>query len=206
MVLTVEQVEKILVGNKDATMWYFSLEKFFAAYEIYTLERISAFMAQCCHESGNFKVLSENLYYSAQGLRRVFPSYFPTDELAAQYAMKPEKIANRVYSSRMGNGPENSGDGWKYRGRGIIQLTGKNNYTNFANSIEKSIEDTIVYLETFDGALHSACWYWDRNNLNALADVKDMKTITKKINGGFNGLDDRLKKYETIQKILKEEN
>jgi len=200
--LTVEHMEKILAGNKSATDWYFALDKFFVTYDINTKERIAAFLAQCVHESGGFKFLSENLNYGWQGLRKVFPNYFPTDELAKQYERQPEKIANKVYSNRMGNGPESSGEGWKYRGRGIIQLTGKNNYTNFAKAIDKPLEEVVDYLATFDGAIHSACWFWNKNNLNDLADSKNMKELTRRINGGYNGLEDRIKHYNHILHIL----
>lgn len=201
--LTSDHLKKILIGNQRIDDWEISLNKFLPSCEINSIERISSFIAQCSHESGNFKSLSENLNYGWQGLRKTFPKYFPTDELAKSYERKPEKIANRVYANRMGNGNEESGDGWKYRGRGLIQLTGKNNYSVFANSIQFSLEKVIEYLGTFDGAVHSACWFWQKNNLNSFADIEDIKGMTKIINGGYNGLDDRIKHYEHAKSVLR---
>ena len=126
----------------------------------------------------------------------MFGKYFPTDELAAQYANKPEMIANRVYGNRMGNGPEESGDGFKFCGRGLIQLTGKDNYTFFAGSLDIDVEEASEYLQTFEGAVQSACFFWDQNNLNTWADKGDILTLTKRINGGTIGLEDRIKHYE----------
>jgi putative chitinase len=129
-------------------------------------------------------------------LRKVFPKYFPDDGTAAAYANKGERIANRVYANRMGNGDEASGDGYRYCGRGLIQLTGKNNYQNFADSIETDVEEVSEYLGTFEGAVQSGCWFWETNNLNKWADAGDIKTMTKVINGGYIGLEDRIKHYE----------
>jgi putative chitinase len=139
-------------------------------------------------------------------LRKVFPKYFPTDELAQQYASRPnraEAIANRIYASRMGNGPEESGDGWRFRGRGLIQLTGKQNYMWFAASLEITPEEATEYLMTFEGAAQSACWFWETNKLNQWADNGDIVTLTKRINGGTIGLDDRIKHYEHALHVLK---
>jgi putative chitinase len=140
--------------------------------------------------------LAENLNYKAASLRKVFPKYFPDDATAAAYANKPEKIANRVYASRMGNGPEESGDGWKYCGRGLIQVTGKENYTWFAASLGITPEEASEYMQTFEGAAQSACWFWETNKLNQYADAGDIVTMTKRINGGTIGLEDRIKHYE----------
>jgi len=156
---------------------------------------MAAFIAQTAHESGNYVFLKENLNYKAASLRKVFPKYFPTDELAAEYANKGEKIANRVYANRMGNGDEASGDGYRYCGRGLIQLTGKSNYQAFAESIETPVEEVSDYLGTFEGAVQSACWFWESNNLNQWADKGDILTLTKRINGGTIGLEDRIKHY-----------
>ncbi|HET8688612.1 MAG TPA: hypothetical protein VFM18_18515 [Methanosarcina sp.] len=123
---------------------------------------------------------------------KVWPKYFPTIEIANQYAHNQQGIANRAYANRMGNGNEASGDGWKYCGRGLIQITGRDNYTMFAKSINMSLDDAPGYLETFDGAVHSACWYWDTHHLNTFADSSDVKAMTKAINGGLIGLDDRI--------------
>jgi len=173
-------------------------------YEMLANEsRLSGFLAQIIHESGGFNFVIENLNYSKDGLRKIFPKYFPTDELAIQYARQPERIANRVYANRMGNGPEQSGDGWKFRGRGLIQLTGKNNYSRLANDLGISIDETVIYLETPSGAASSAGWFWDNNNLNQYCDSGDFTTLTKRINGGTNGLQDRLHHYEKIIEYLK---
>jgi putative chitinase len=154
-------------------------------YEMYdNKRRIAGFLAQLAHESGGFNFVKENLNYSADGLRKTFAKYFPTDELAKAYARQPEKIANRVYANRMKNGDEASGDGFRFRGRGLIQLTGRDNYTRFAASLGISIDETIEYLETPSGAVASAGWFWDNNGLNQFCDKDDFITLTKRINGG----------------------
>jgi len=167
-------------------------------------KRIAAFLAQCAHESGNLAVLHENLNYKAEGLTKIFHKYFPDMETASEYAHNPEKIANRVYANRMGNGDEDSGEGFKYCGRGLIQLTGKQNYTYCGQSLEVDLLDDPSYLETPEGAARSAAWFWDSRDLNDLADEGDMKTITKKINGGFIGLEERIDNYETALAALGE--
>lgn len=202
MIITTHQLELLLPGNICIDQWCTSLNKFLPTYEINTHMRVSAFIAQCSHESGNFRFLKENLMYRTEGLRKVFPKYFPTDDFAAQYARMPEKIANRVYANRMGNGDENSGDGYRFRGRGLIQITGRNNYTLFADFIQKPLAITTEYVETFDGAVESACWFWKTNNLNKYADVGDILGMTKRINGGTIGLEERTKKYNDALKIL----
>jgi len=174
----------------------------FEKYEINTKERVAGFLAQCGHESLDFTVLKENLNYGAKGLRGTFGKYFPDDATAAKYERKPEMIANRVYASRMGNGNEASGDGYKYRGRGAIQLTGCSNYTAFAKDIGKTIDETIIYLETLEGAIESACWFWKKNGLNEIADKKDITLMTKRINGGTIGLEDRTKHWNNNLQVL----
>jgi len=164
--------------------------------------RVAGFLAQIAHESGGFNFVAENLNYSAKGLMTVFKKYFPTEELANQYARKPEKIANRVYANRMKNGPESSGDGYKFRGRGLIQLTGRDNYTKFAAALDLDIDSTIAYLETPNGAVASAGWFWDNNKLNQYCDKDDFVTLTKRINGGTIGLADRKHHYEIALKAL----
>lgn len=174
----------------------------FEKYEVNTPKRLAMFMSQCSHESGGFKFVKENLNYSAQGLCKVFSKYF-TPEKAKICERQPEKIANIVYANRMGNGNESSGDGFRYRGRGYIQLTGKENYTNFAKHCNKELNDSFLkWCESEEGAIQSALWFWNKNNLNQYADTDDIKTCTKKINGGFNGLEDRIKKYEAFKKLL----
>ena len=205
MELTLEQLKQLLPKNPYVTYWHTALVQLFPDYEINTPQRMAAFIAQCAHESGGFMVLTENLNYRWQTLRKLFPKYFPTDTLAQEYASKPNKqeaIANRIYASRMGNGDEASGDGFKYRGRGLIQLTGRDNYSWFAASLEISAEEATEYLGTFEGAAQSACWFWEQNNLNRFADANDVKGLTRAINGGFIGLEDRIKHTEHALHIL----
>lgn len=165
-------------------------------------KRMAAFLAQVAHESGSFNFTKENLNYNAVALTKTFKKYFPTVESAETYARNPEKIANRVYANRMGNGPEESGDGYKYCGRGLIQLTGKSNYERFARSIKKSVDDTIKYLETPEGAVVSAGWFWDTNKLSVYADKDDFVGLTRRINGGTIGLADRKHHYEIALELL----
>jgi putative chitinase len=198
-ILTREQLAQLLPGNPYLDHWYHALEQALPDYDINTPQRVAAFIAQCAHESGGFRALKENLNYKAVTLRKIFPKYFPDDATANYYASLPNKqeaIANKVYGGRMGNGSEASGDGFRYCGRGLIQLTGKNNYQNFADSIETPVEDIPEFLATFEGAVQSACWFWESNNLNQWADKGDILTLTKRINGGTIGLDDRIKHYE----------
>ena len=199
---TPEKLAQIIPGNQYVSHWYEALCKILPDYEINTTNRVAAFLAQTAHESGGYKALKENLNYRAVTLRKVFPKYFPTDELANAYAQKPEMIANRVYGGRMGNGDEHSGDGFRYCGRGLIQLTGKDNYTRFAESIETPVEELPEFLATFEGAIQSACWFWETNNLNQWADSGDMLTLTKRINGGTIGLEDRIKHYNHAIHVL----
>lgn len=201
-ILTQDQLAHIIPGNPYVEHWYEALEQLLPDYDINTPQRVAAFLAQCAHESGGFRAIKENLNYRAVTLRKVFPKYFPTDDLANQYAGKQEMIANRVYGGRMGNGPEASGDGYRYCGRGLIQLTGKQNYQAFADSLEMSVEDVPEYLATFEGAAQSACWFWEKNNLNACADAGDITKMTKIINGGTIGLDDRIKHYQHALQVL----
>jgi len=203
-ILTREQLAQLLPGNPYLDHWYNALELALPDYDINTPRRVAAFIAQCAHESGGFRALKENLNYRAVTLRKVFPKYFPNDDIAAQYAQKPEMIANRVYGNRMGNGDEASGDGFRYCGRGLIQLTGKQNYQNFADSIETPVEDIPEFLATFEGAVQSACWFWEANNLNQWADKSDILTLTKRINGGTIGLEDRIKHYNHALHVLGE--
>jgi putative chitinase len=171
-------------------------------YEINTPKRIAAFLAQTHHESGGYVWLTENLNYSAEGLMRVFPKYFKTMEIAKAYARQPDKIANRTYADRMGNGDESSGDGSKYKGRGLIQLTFKNNYFWFAASLEITPEEASEYTQSFEGAAQSACWYWSENRLNRFCDANDIKGLSKAINGGFKGLEDREVQYARALRLL----
>lgn len=200
--LSKEQLAQLIPGNPYVEEWHEALSLCLPDYDINTPQRVAAFIAQCAHESGGFRALKENLNYRAVTLRKIFPKYFPTDDLAAAYAGKQEMIANKVYGGRMGNGPEESGDGFRYCGRGLIQLTGKNNYQSFADSIETPVEDIPKYLATFEGAVQSACWFWETNNLNQWADRGDILTLTKRINGGTIGLEDRIKHYNHALHVL----
>ena len=203
MILNLDQVRDLLSGNKEYESWHSVMCVLLPKYEINTPERIAGFVAQCGHESLNFKVLEENLNYSADGLNKIFPKYFErAGRDAKNYHRKPEAIANVVYSSRMGNAGESSGDGWKFRGRGVIQLTGKHNYEAFGNDIGKYLDEVVEYLGTKMGALESACWYWNSRNINSAADVGDIVKMTKLVNGGTIGLEDRKHHYERALEIL----
>ncbi len=170
-----------------------------STFKIDTALRLSHFLAQCGHESAGFKAIQENLNYGAKGLLGIFKKYFPTEAKALQYERKPEKIANLVYGSRMGNGDEASGDGYKFRGRGYIQLTGKNNYVAFGKAINEDIAANPDLVAT-KYPLLSAAWFWSSNSLNALADKgaddASVTAITKRVNGGTIGLPDRIKHFK----------
>jgi putative chitinase len=203
---TVEQVKQILKGNPDAEKWHAAMMEIFPKYEINTIERVAGFMAQCAHESGNFKMLEENLNYREETLLKIFPRYFgPGKRNAKEYAKNPEMIANYVYmdefrTSKMGNVKE--GDGWRFRGRGLKQLTGRENYTNFGKSVNMTAEQAADYVATEKGAIESACWFWNTKKLNAVADTKDIVKMTKIINGGDIGLADRKERFEEALKVL----
>jgi putative chitinase len=176
-------------------------------YEITTERRVAHFLSQCAHESANFKRLEENLNYSAKALRAVFGRYFgdaPKRD-ADEYHRQPEMIANYVYMDefrkyKMGNIYD--GDGWLFRGRGLKQLTGRDNYTKFGESIGMTAEEAAEYVQSFNGAIQSACWFWDTNNLNDIADGDNVKLMTKKINGGSIGLEDRQRRYVVAMNVL----
>jgi putative chitinase len=204
-VITRDQLAQLIPGNPYVDQWCEALNEILPESGINTPQRVAAFIAQCAHESGGFRALKENLNYRPETLRKLFSKYFPTDELARQYAAMPNKqeaIANRIYASRMGNGDEASGDGFRFCGRGLIQLTGRDNYTFFAGSLDIPVEEAAEYLQTFEGAVQSACWFWETNNLNQWADKDDILTLTKRINGGTIGLADREKHYEHAKHVL----
>jgi putative chitinase len=201
MEITQQQLSSMLPGNPYIEHWCEALNKILPDYEINTPARIAAFVAQTAHESGGYTALHENLNYKAESLCRVWPRYFNASN-ANDYAHQPEKIANRAYGGRMGNGDEASGDGWKYCGRGLIQLTGKSNYQAFADSIETDISEIPAFLQTFEGAIQSACWFWENNNLNRWADAGDIEKMTKIINGGTLGLEDRKRHYQHALHVL----
>jgi putative chitinase len=200
--LTLDQLKQIIPKNKYQQHWFDVLSQLLPDYEINTPQRIASFLAQCAHESGEFVFIKENLNYKAATLLKVFPKYFPDLALASQYAGKAERIANKVYANRMGNGTEESGDGYRYCGRGLIQVTGHDNYMWFADSIQVTPEEASEYMETFEGAAQSACWFWETANLNTLADRGDIKAMTKTINGGYIGLEDRISHYEHALHVL----
>lgn len=202
--LRLDQLQQLLPTNSQCEHWYNALATLLPDYQIDTSLRIAAFIAQCSHESNGFMVLKENLNYSAPSLLKLFPRYFDS-ATAIHYCEQPNKqevIANRIYANRMGNSNEASGDGFRYCGRGLIQITGKDNYQSFADSIEITAEAVPDYLATFEGAVQSACWFWESNNLNQYADSGDIVTLTKRINGGTNGLDDRTVRYQHALQVL----
>jgi putative chitinase len=210
--LTESQLRQMIPGNKHVGYWHNALEQLLPDYDINTPQRIAAFIAQCAHESGNFTTLKENLNYRPATLRKLFPKYFPTDELAEEYCRKSNKqeaIANRIYANRMGNSSEfdTADPPSKWIGRGLIQLTGRQNYQNFADSIEVdgrplNINEVPEYLATFEGAAQSACWFWETNKLNQWADAGNIKELTRRINGGFIGLEDRIKHYNHALSVM----
>jgi putative chitinase len=202
MKITPDQFNKITGGkSKFSAEIVKNLPAILERYKINTVIRAAHFFAQVTHESGGFGVMTENLNYSADGLLKIFPKYFSA-ESAASHARNPQMIANRVYANRLGNGDTASNEGWSYRGRGFIQLTGKDNYSKFALSIGKSLEDTVKYLETVEGALESAAWFWNSRNINAKADLDDVTAVTKLVNGGTIGLDDRKHKLQIAKSVL----
>jgi putative chitinase len=203
MELTLQQLKQILPKNPYVEHWFKDLSQLLPDYEINTPQRIAAFMAQTTHESGDYIWLQENLNYKPETLMKLFGSHFPGGLAEAQqYKGQPQKIANHIYGGRMGNGPDETGDGWKHCGRGLIQVTGRDNYAWFAASLQISIDEASDYMQTFEGAAQSACWFWETNKLNALADVGDFTKMTKIINGGTIGLDDRTARYHRFLPIL----
>jgi putative chitinase len=196
--MNIDQLKALGIDEK----WLQPLLDTFIKYNISTTQRQASFIGQCQHESNNFRSLEENLHYSADGLMRTWPSRFPSRDVAEQYAQNPAKIANKVYAGRMGNGTEESGDGWNYHGRGVIQLTGKDNYKSCGDAL---MLDLIAHPEKLlepQYAVLSAGWFWNKHGLNSLADIKDYETMTKRINGGTLGLDDRIAKINKTLEIL----
>jgi putative chitinase len=201
---TKQHLSEILKKNKEIDAWHEAMSEVLPKFDINTPLRVAGFLAQCAHESLDFTVLQENLNYSADGLRKIFPRYF-TNKNPDDYARQPQKIASLVYGGRMGNGPEASAEGWKYRGRGPIQLTGKDNYTACSKDVFNDlrlVEDPDQVSADKRMALTTACWFWKRNNLNALADAGDIVAMTRRINGGTIGLDDRKKHYSHALSVL----
>ena len=203
-----EHLAALIPGNKDVDAWHAALVDVLPKYGINTERRMAHFISQCAHESNNFRSLEENLNYSEKALNAVFGRYFGTGGTkrnAAEYARNPEMIANYVYMDefrkyKMGN--VNEGDGWLFRGRGLKQLTGRENYTRFGDSLNMSAEEAAAYVATPAGAVESACWFWDTNNLNNIADTDDVVKMTKKINGGNIGLADRQSRYAKAMEVF----
>lgn len=196
--ITAEQLKEIGIDEK----WLDPLNQTFDKFEINTPNRIAGFIGQCQHESAKFTRLTENLNYSGKALHAVWPSRFKTEEEMEAYHRQPEKIANKVYADRMGNGDEASGEGWKYRGRGVIQLTGKANYAAASDAIGVDFVDQPDLVTEPLYAVMTAGWFWKTNKLNYLCDSQDWKTLTKRINGGTIGLEDRIKHIEHVLEVL----
>lgn len=202
--ITLEQFKLIFPKCKEPQTWLTAITEVLPQFGIESKNQIACFLAQCGHESGEFNTIVENLNYRAERLLVVFPKYFNATT-ASLYAGNPEKIANLIYAKRMGNGNEASGDGWKFRGKGIIQLTGKNNH--LACSMALFGDDRLVtnpeLLLTKENAVKSACWFWNSNHLNTYADTLDIVTLTKKINGGVIGIEQRTALLNKILQIIK---
>jgi len=203
---TRDHLAAMIPGNPKVDAWYTALIEILPKYGINTPRRVAHFISQCAHESNNFRSLEENLNYSADALARVFPRYFGAGKRdAAAYSRNPEKIANYVYmdefrTAKMGN--VNPGDGWRFRGRGLKQLTGRDNYTRFGKSVGMTAEQAADYVATEKGAIESACWFWDTNKLNTIADTDDVVLMTRRINGGNIGLEDRQQRYNRALPLL----
>lgn len=206
--LTVDQLRVMIPTNKEVEEWCAALNEMLPKYGITTDKRIAGFISQCAHESSDFRVLQENLNYKEATLLKVFPRYFgPGKENAAEYAGKPEKIANYVYMDKNRSkggalGNVNDGDGWLFSGKGLKQVTGRANTTAFGKTVGMTAEQAAEYLLTKKGALESALWFWDSRNLNEVADTGDVARLTKIINGGDIGLADRQARYTKAMAAL----
>ena len=199
---TEDQVAAIL-HKDDVSDWFSAMTEMFPKYEITTPNRVAGFIAQTAHESASYKTITENLNYSAKALDAIFGKYFKRAGVDAQeYHRQPEKIANRIYAGRMDNGDTASGDGWTFRGGGILQLTGRYNYTEFGKTVGMTAEEATDYVRTPKGAIESACWFWKTNNINKYCDNDDIVRMTKRINGGTIGLADRKKHYAHALEVL----
>jgi putative chitinase len=207
---SLQQFARMIPSNRTPEVWYPIAMEFFRVYEINTINRVASFMAQTAHESGDFRALEENLNYSVDGLLRTFPRYFgPGKRNPADYANNPQKLANYVYmdefrskSAALGN--TRPGDGWRFRGGGVKQLTGRNNFTRFGASIGMTPEAAADYVRTNRGAFESACWFWKTNNLARFADRDDIEGMSRAVNGGTIGLEDRKLRYTRAKTILQE--
>jgi len=200
---TEDKLSHLIPKAKDGvSVWFTELVELLPVFEITSVGRVAAFIAQTAHESGGYTALKENLNYSAEGLHKIWPNRFTSVDAAQPYHRNPQAIANKVYGGRMGNGAEETGEGYAYCGRGLLQLTGKDNYKRFAEYCGMAVEDAPAYIETPRGAVHSACWFWFSNDLNTYADAGDFTGMTKRINGGTIGLDDRIKHYNHAVDVL----
>ena len=198
----VEQVAELL-PRVNGLLWHDAMQRVLPKWNINTVDRVAGFIAQTSHESAGYTVLTENLNYSAEALDKIFPKYFKrAGRDANNYHRQPEKIANIIYANRMDNGDTDSGDGWRFRGGGILQLTGKYNYTQFGKAEDMSAEEATEFVRSPIGALASACWFWDTNNINKYCDAQDITGMTKRINGGTIGLEDRKKHYAHALEVL----
>lgn len=186
------------VSRSALAQWVEPFKAACARWDIETVREVAAFIAQAAHESQSFQRLEENLNYSADRLRVVWPKRFPTDQIAAKYAKQPQKLANYVYANRMGNGDEASGDGWQFRGAGLFQLTGRLNHTRCASALGIQIEQFAPYIRTPLGAAMSAGWFFDDNDLHRLANSPGVEDETKAINGGTHGLADRRERFDDL--------
>jgi len=206
--ITLQKFRQMIPTNKEPDAWYAIAMRFFEKYQINTQNRIAGFMAQCAHESNDFRALEENLNYSEDALNRVFGRYFGAGKRnAAEYARNPQKIANYVYmdefrSKKGALGNTVAGDGWRFRGGGIKQLTGRSNFTVFANFMKMSPEQAADYVRTKEGAFESACWFWETNNISGFADRDDIDGMSRRINGGDIGIDDRRRRYISAKSII----
>jgi len=209
--ITEQKLSAIMPACSNVTTWVTALNNAMSRFDITGGQRMAAFLAQVAHESGQLARLSENLNYSAKRLMQVWPSRFPTLEKARNYEKNPEKLANYVYAGRLGNGDEASGDGWRFRGRGLIQLTGRGNYRAAGQGIGLPLEEQSDLLGQPEAAALSAAWFWKSHGLNELADDRsndndneDFKTITKRINGGTVGLQERIAFWKRAKAVLGE--
>jgi putative chitinase len=207
--LSASQLAKIMPACSQPDVWVQALNSAMARFDIVDNQRMAAFLAQMAHESSQLTRLKENLNYTANRLMQVWPNRFPTLDKAQPYERNPEKLANYVYAKRLGNGDESSGDGWRYRGRGIIQLTGRGNYRAAGEGIGLPLENQPELLEQPDAAALSAAWFWKSHGLNELADnqnddndMEDFITITKRINGGTVGLKERIAFWQRSKEVL----
>lgn len=204
---TPEKLAQLIHKNKNPQMWYDAFAEYLPKFDIVTPARVAGFIAQCQHESLDFTILQENLNYGAKGLRGLFGKYFPDDATALRYERKPEQIANRIYSNRMANGPEQTGDGWRFRGRGILQITGRDNYTRCSRELfgdDCLVEDPDLLRQPAYATL-SACWFWHKNQLNPICDRGDIVLLSKKINGGTIGLEDRIAHWNAALDLFESE-